>query len=108
MRDVDKDLVNVLKVSGANSWHLFSMVIAPTAAPWIFAGMRISIRYAFTAVIFGEMMSGNRGLGYLVKYSANMFNASGVFAALSVVMVIGVILTITLQRVERFSNRWRT
>jgi NitT/TauT family transport system permease protein len=65
------------------------------------------VRYAFTAVIFGEMLSGNRGLGYLVKYAANLFDAAGVFAALASVMVVSVALTLALQAVERGFNRWR-
>jgi ABC-type nitrate/sulfonate/bicarbonate transport system permease component len=53
------------------------------------------------------MLSGNRGLGYLVKYAANLFDAAGVFAALASVMVVSVGLTLALQGVERSFNRWR-
>jgi NitT/TauT family transport system permease protein len=107
VRMVDRDLRNVMRVMGAGPWGLFRLVVAPAAAPWIFTGLRLSVRYAFTAVIFGEMLSGNRGLGYLVKYAANLFDAAGVFAALASVMVVSVGLTLALQGVERSFNRWR-
>lgn len=107
VRMVDRDLRNVMLVMGAGPRQLFSLVVAPMAAPWIFAGLRLSVRYAFTAVIFGEMLSGNRGLGYLVKYAANLFDASGVFAALTAVMLVSVTLTLTLKKLESAFNRWR-
>ena len=107
VRLVDRDLRNVMRVMGAGKWCLFRMVVAPAAAPWIFTGLRLSVRYAFTAVIFGEMLSGNRGLGYLVKYAANLFDAAGVFAALTSAMVVSVALTLALQAAERAFNRWR-
>jgi NitT/TauT family transport system permease protein len=105
--EVDRDLINVLKISGANRIQLFFLVVAPSSSSWIFSGMRVAIRYAFTAVIFGEMLSGNRGLGFLIKYAANMFNATGVFAGLSIVMIASVFMTIILQKLEQFVDRWR-
>lgn len=107
VRTVDRDLRNVMLVMGAKRWQLFSLVVVPGAAPWIFTALRLAVRYAFTAVIFGEMLSGNRGLGYLVKYSANLFDAAGVFAALTAVMLVSVTVTLSLQNLERLSNRWR-
>jgi NitT/TauT family transport system permease protein len=105
VRLVDPDLTRVMRIMGANRVQLFTLVIAPASAPWIFTGLRLAVRYAFTAVIFGEMLSGNRGLGYLVKYAANLFDAAGVFAALASVMLVSVALTATLQAVERTVGR---
>ena len=107
VRRVDPDLQNVMRIMGAGRLRLFSLVVLPASAPWIFTGLRLSVRYAFTAVIFGEMLSGNRGLGYLVKYSANLFDAAGVFAALASVMVVSVGLTLVLQAGQRHLDRWR-
>jgi len=107
VRMVDRDLRNVMRIMGAGRMQLFALVVAPMAAPWIFTGLRLSVRYAFTAVIFGEMLSGNRGLGYLVKYAANLFDASGVFAALTAVMLVSVSMTMLLKRLEETLNRWR-
>jgi len=107
VRMVDRDLRNVMRVMGAGRFQLFALVVAPMAAPWIFTGLRLSVRYAFTAVIFGEMLSGNRGLGYVVKYAANQFDAAGVFAALTAVMLVSVSMTLLLKRIEEILNRWR-
>lgn len=107
VRMVDHDLRNVMRIMGAGRLQLFALVVAPMAAPWIFTGLRLSVRYAFTAVIFGEMLSGNRGLGYLVKYAANQFDTAGVFAALTAVMLVSVSMTLLLKRLEEILNRWR-
>lgn len=107
VRMVDRDLSNVMRVMGADRRQLFLLVVAPMAAPWIFTGLRLAVRYAFTAVIFGEMLSGNRGLGYLVKFSANQFDAAGVFAALAAVVGVSVSTTLLLKRLEGSLNRWQ-
>jgi NitT/TauT family transport system permease protein len=106
-RQVDKDLMNVMRVSGASRWHLFEIVIVPATIPWIFTGMRIAIRFAFTNTLFGEMLSGNRGLGFVIRAAANNMEASEVFAGILVVMVVNVLLGVALQRAERFATRWK-
>ena len=107
VRAVDRDLINVMRVMGASRAEVFRLVVLRAAAPWTLTGMRIAVRYAFTAVIFGEMLSGNRGLGYLIKYQANLFEASGVFAALLAVCVVSIVLTMVLQWLERLGDAWR-
>ncbi|MFT4066665.1 ABC transporter permease [Paraburkholderia sp.] len=107
VRLVDRDLVNVMRVMGAGRLQVFFLVTLRSAAPWTLTGMRIAGRYAFTAVIFGEMLSGNRGLGYLIKYQANLFEASGVFAALLSACIVSTLLTTALQALERLADAWR-
>jgi NitT/TauT family transport system permease protein len=107
VRLVDRDLINVMRIMGAGRFEVFFLVTLRSAAPWTLTGMRIAGRYAFTAVIFGEMLSGNRGLGYLIKYQANLFEASGVFAALLAACVVSTMLTLALQALERLADAWR-
>jgi hypothetical protein len=50
----------------------------PSALPWIFNGMRLAVRYAFAAVIVGELMAANKGIGFLIEHYAGNFNATSV------------------------------
>jgi NitT/TauT family transport system permease protein len=69
--------------------------------------MRISVRYALTATILGEVIGANRGVGFLIEANAGQYNATGVFAAVFVLVVCCVGLTELLTRAETSSRAGR-
>ena len=54
----------------------------PAAVPHIFAGFRIAVPYAIGGAVIAELISSNRGLGYLVQTGAMNFDTTSVFAAM--------------------------
>jgi NitT/TauT family transport system permease protein len=107
VRDVDADLARALRLMGASSREIGVKLMIPGALPWIFTGMRISVRYALTAAILGEVIGANRGVGYLIEASAGQYNATGVFAAVLVLVVCCVALTELLTRAESTTRSGR-
>ncbi len=104
VRDVDRDLRNALILMGARRDEIARKVLIPAALPWIYNGMRTAIRFAFTAVIVGELISANRGIGYLIAFNAGIFKTTGVFAAITVLVVCCVVLMVILDRTERATS----
>jgi NitT/TauT family transport system permease protein len=92
VRQVDSDLVDTIKLMGAKKRKILTTVILPDASSWIFVGIQTAIPYALIGTIIGEMIASNRGLGYLVQRSGSEFDTAGVFAALFIISVIGVLL----------------
>lgn len=92
IRDVDRDLVNVVRVMGASPFLIFVKVMLPSAIPWILTGVKITLPYALTAAVAGEMMVSREGLGHLLAEAALMIDMTGVYAALAVLMLIGVLV----------------
>lgn len=107
VRTVDPDLVNTLRLMGARERDIFRRVMVPAASLWIFTGLKVSVRYALTTAIVGEMIAGNRGIGYLVSRAAGYFDTTGVFAGTIVLMLCGLLLTGVVSRAERFVTRWK-
>ena len=108
VRDVDGDLVQALELMGASRREIGLKVLLPATLPWIFTGMRISVRYALTAAILGEVIGANRGVGYLIEASAGQYNTTGVYAGVFVLVVCCVTLTELLTRAETSTRRGRT
>lgn len=108
LRDVDRDLLGMLRLMGASRTETVKKVLLPGSLPWIFNGLRVSIRLAFTAAILGEIISSNRGIGYLVEYSAVKYDGTGVFAAIAVVVILSVVITELISLAESSNSRWRT
>jgi NitT/TauT family transport system permease protein len=107
VRDIDRDLVQALEVMGATRGEIVRKALVPATMPWIFTGLRIAVRYAFTAAILGELMASNEGIGYLIEASAGDYNTAGVYAAVFVLVVFSVLFTELLTRTEASSLRWR-
>ncbi len=63
---VDKDLVNVGRVLQLPLWTRVRKIILPSALPFIFTGMRLSLGVGWMVLIAAEMLAQNPGLGKFV------------------------------------------
>jgi NitT/TauT family transport system permease protein len=86
---------------GATRFEEIYKVLFPSALPWVFTGMRIAVRYAFTNTILAELIAANSGLGYLIESNAARFDATGTYAAVLALVIVSVSLTEILVKVER-------
>jgi NitT/TauT family transport system permease protein len=100
VRNVDRDLARTLVLMGATRGEIVRKVLVPAALPWIFTGMRIAVRYAFTNTLLAELIASNRGIGSLIEYYSGTFDAAGAYAAILVLVICSVGLTELLSRIE--------
>jgi NitT/TauT family transport system permease protein len=107
IRDIDRDLVQALEIMGARRIEIVHKVLIPGTLAWVFTGLRVAVRYAFTAAILGELIAGNQGIGFLIESAAGDYNAAGVFAAVTVLVAFSVLVTELLTRTESSALRWR-
>jgi NitT/TauT family transport system permease protein len=107
VRDVDRDLVQSLTLMGATRLEIIRKVLVRGALPWIFTGMRIAVRYAFTNTLLAELIASNRGLGFLIEFNSGNFNITGAYAGIAVLVLCSVLLTELLSRLESRVSRWR-
>ncbi len=107
VRDVDRDLIDVLRVMGASQVDTVHKVLIPSAFVWVFAGLRVSIPFALIGAVIAEMFTSNDGLGYLIALTANQYDTAGSFAAVFVTTLLGVALTWVVSKVERRVLRWQ-
>lgn len=107
VRDVDRELIDVVRVLGANQQSIVTKVVLPSAMAWVFAGLKISVPHALTGAVVGEFFASNKGIGYLIAAASGQFETSGVFAAIVVLTVVGMIINEVVNRAEGFLLRWR-
>src|SRR5258707_8096571 len=82
VRNVDPELVEILRLMGARERHLIAKVIVPSALQWVFAGLQLSIPYALIGAVVGEIMAANRGLGFLLQDAAEQIENRAALSAL--------------------------
>lgn len=105
VRDVDKDLVDVVRVMGGSRSDLLLKVVFPSAATWIYTGLRLAVPYALIGAVVGEIVASDKGLGFLLARAAGTFNTAGTFAALFLLMLIGTILGFMVDWSEKITGR---
>lgn len=101
VREVDRSLVDAVRIMGGRRWDLAVRVRLPSALVWVVAGLKLSVPQALVAVVVAEILASNRGLGHLVAVNAGQFNTAGTFAALGTLLVIG----LGLDRVAGLATR---
>jgi NitT/TauT family transport system permease protein len=67
----------------------------------MFAGLRIASTLAVVGVIVGELVGGNRGLGYLLTFGEGQANTPVVFVSIVMLTVVGGIAYLAVIVVER-------
>jgi len=107
IRALDAKLVQMAQVLGANERDVARHVVFPGAVPFIFTGLRIAMPYSIGGAVIAELISANRGLGYLIQLHAMNFETVGIFVALIATACIVLIGNVTVNLAERWLLRWR-
>ena len=104
---VNPQYVNMARVAGASERDIARHIVWPGAIPYAFAGFRIAAPYSIGAAVVGELISSNRGLGYLIQAGATDFDTTTVFVSLATLTLIVVVINIGVAHFERWLLRWR-
>lgn len=106
-RNVDMELVENARVMGASRVDTWRKIAIPYSAIWMFTGLRIALPYAIIGAVVGEFIASQAGIGFRIQRSAELYDTSGVFAGLILLMVIAMLALHVLNLVERHVLRWR-
>ena len=92
IRNIPQDYRNVAAVVQLNPLEFFTKVMLPSAAPYIFTGLRIGIGLSWLAIIAAEMLIGGVGIGFFIWDAWNSSHISEIILALFYVGIIGFVL----------------
>src|SRR5882724_13213562 len=107
VRALDTKLVQMAQLVGANERQVSRHIVFPGAVPAIFAGFRIAVPYAIGGAVIAELISSNRGLGYLVQTGAMNFDTTQVFAAIVAATLLVHAANLLMNTLEALLMRWR-
>jgi NitT/TauT family transport system permease protein len=107
VRSVDRELVNLTLVMGANQRQLTYHVYFPAAAPYVLLGMRMAVPYSVIGVIVGEFTSSTQGLGLFIHEASSTYDPAGVFAGIVILLAFVVVANVLAGRLERRFLGWK-
>src|SRR3954451_9358073 len=92
IRNIPQDFRNVAAVVQLNKFEVFTKIMIPAAAPYIFTGLRIGIGLSWLAIVAAEMLIGGVGIGFFIWDAWNSSHISEIILALFYVGIIGFLL----------------
>ena len=92
VRNIPQDYRNVAQVLRLNQVEFFFKIMAPSAAPYIFTGLRIGIGLSWLSIVAAEMLTGGVGIGFFIWDAWNSSRLPDIVVALIYIGVVGFVL----------------
>ena len=92
VRNIPQDYRNVAQVLRLNQLEFFFKIMLPSAAPYIFTGLRIGIGLSWLAIVAAEMLTGGVGIGFFIWDAWNSSRLPDIIVALAYIGVVGFML----------------
>jgi ABC-type nitrate/sulfonate/bicarbonate transport system permease component len=105
-RGVDPVLVDTARTLGVRPLTVLRKVILPASAPFIFAGIRLSLALGLILAVISEMIAGTGGLGFLIIDMQRAFRVRQMYAWIVILGVVGYLLNLLLVAAERQFLFW--
>jgi NitT/TauT family transport system permease protein len=105
-KSVESEMLDLARSMKAGRLRTFVHISFPQALPSIFAGLKVSITLAVVGAVVGEFVGSNSGIGYVLQVANGNFDLPLMFAALVVLSMIGVILFVAIDVIERLMIPW--
>ena len=106
--NLSPQLREAAQVMRLSLWQRLRLLVLPGAAPGIFAGLRLSLIYAWLGTIGAEyFMPSNGGIGSLMIGAQQLLRMDTILSGMLLVGLTGALLNLIGQRLETRATRWR-
>lgn len=102
-REVEPDLLDLVRSLRGSRWQLFRKIQLPGALPYIFSGMKVGAILAVAGATVGEFIASERGLGYLMIQVQASLDTPAMVMAVVLLTLVGVLLYGLVLALEKVS-----
>jgi len=90
LESVEEDLLQLTRSFNPNALRVFWKVRLPWALPYLFSAMKVAVSLAVIGAVVGEFVGADRGLGYVILTASSNMDTSLVFAAMTLLALMGI------------------
>ncbi len=101
LREVEPDLLDLVKSLRGSRWTLFRKIQLPGSLPYVFSGMKVGAILAVAGAVVGEFIASERGLGYLMIQVQSSLDTPAMVMAVVLLTLLGVALYGLVLALER-------
>jgi NitT/TauT family transport system permease protein len=106
LRSTSPELIELARSLQCTRLQTFFKIQLPSALPSIFSGAKIAVTLSVIGAVIGEFIGSNEGLGNLLLTANSQLNSPLVWASLTVLSVLGVILYGLVVVAEKLLMPW--
>ncbi len=106
--EINKIYLDVGRNYKADRWNMFWTIALPGALPVIMTGFKLGIGIGLILIAIAEMIGAKSGLGYLIWSAWETFAVEQMYVGLFMIALIGFVLTVALNELERFIIPWKS
>jgi putative hydroxymethylpyrimidine transport system permease protein len=107
LSSVDPEARKLMRTLYASGWQNFRRLSLPTALPYLFTGIKISIVFAPIGAVFGEWVGASSGLGHQILQDNAQLETARLFAAVAILSAMALVLFGLTALAERRVVTWR-
>ena len=107
IRAVDQRLINMARIVGAGETVISREIIWKSLLPFFFTGLKVALPRAVSATIVGEFLVATDGVGHYIEHSRQVSDTVGVFAGITVAIVLVLSINAVVNVIERRALGWR-
>ena len=106
IRRIDPRLLQAARMLGASRRLVVSHVVLPAALPAVLAGARLSLGVAWMAMVAGELVGAEAGLGWRILWHQEFFAMDKVMATIVAIGVLGYVADAALRLLQARLLAW--
>lgn len=99
--------IDVARVFGASELQLVRDIVMPSALSAIMAGVKTAVGTGWIVVLAAEMISADKGLGFMIIRGSNVADLALVIFAMLLIGLVGAFLSVLLTFAERRLCPWK-
>lgn len=107
VREVPQVVLANARMLGMNERQLLRHVYWPAALAWLFSSLHTSVGFAVVGAVVGEYLGSAAGLGYLIHQAEGVFDVTGVFAGMVILMGFVMVIDGIVTLVEKPLLVWK-
>jgi sulfonate transport system permease protein len=107
IRGVDPKLGELGQVLGLTRRELVTHIVLPGALPQALTGLRLSVVSSLLALVVGEQINANAGLGFMITTAQGFLENNIVLVVLIVYAILGLVADALVRALERKALAWR-
>ena len=102
----DPKLLEVGTIFDKSKREVLFRIIFPSAAPYIFTGLRLGVSSSWTCVVAAEMIAASSGIGYLISYGREMAQPATLFIGVFSMGIFGLIIELLVINLQKKAIYW--
>jgi sulfonate transport system permease protein len=107
IRGVDPKLGELAQVLRLRRHELIAQIVLPGALPAALTGLRLSVVTSLLALVVGEQVNANAGLGFMITQAQQFLQNNVIMVTLIVYAILGLTADALVRLLERRALRWR-